>query len=97
MPVRTFIGNAEWNAGIDAQCDAGYRTLTYSGSLGGGTLGIHTQISGGPKVPVSDAKLSAATVDDNNDVVQQLTFRSSGNVFVVLSGATAPNVTVAIQ
>lgn len=96
MPVHRFTTNEEWNAGIEARSDAGYRTLAYDGDLDGGTLQILTQVQEGPKVPVSDAKLSAAKLDDNGDVIRQVTFRSSGNVIIVLAGATAPDVTVSV-
>jgi hypothetical protein len=97
MPTKTFSTNEKWNAGIEAQCQAGYRTLAYSGSLGGGTLRISTQIEGGVDVPLADAKLTAATVDDNGDVVKQVVFQSSGNVFVELTGATTPTAVVSVQ
>lgn len=97
MPVHTFTSNEEWNVGIEAQCSAGYRTMVYSGSLGGGTLRISTHIQGGLKVPLADAKLSADMLDDNGDAIQQVVFRSSGNIYVELSGATAPNAVVSVQ
>jgi hypothetical protein len=96
MPLHQFTDNAEWNAGVEARSDVGYRTLAYDGDLGGGTLRVWTQAEGTAKTPVPDTKLSAATVDGASDVIKQLTFRSSGNVFVHLTGATAPDVTVTV-
>ncbi|MCT7662317.1 hypothetical protein [Shinella kummerowiae] len=98
MTVKTFTANEEWNAGLEARSDAGYRMLSYNGSLGGGTLQIFTQGQGGaPKVAVPDSKLSAAKVDSNGDPIQQVVFISAGNVWVHLTGATAPNVTVVVE
>jgi hypothetical protein len=96
MPVRSFTGDAEWNVGIEGRSDAGYRTLAYSGSLGGGTLQLFSQIENGDKIPLADAKLSAAVEDDNGDVVRQMTFRTSGNLFVHLTGSTAPTAKVSV-
>ncbi|RXT29379.1 hypothetical protein B5P46_11910 [Rhizobium leguminosarum] len=96
MPQHRFQANEEWNAGIDAASDKGYRTLAYSGSLGGGTLSLATGFDGGLKIPVSDAELDATKVDDNGDAIKQFTFQSAGNVFVTLAGATTPDVTVVV-
>lgn len=95
MPVHTYSDNEDWNSGIEAQSDRGYRTLVYKDSLGGGTLEIFTSIEG-VKTPVPDSKLTAATVDGNGQAVQQVTFQSSGTVYVKLTGATAPTATVAV-
>lgn len=95
MPAVTFEDNAEKSLGIDARSDAGYRTLAYDGDLGGGTLAVFTAIDG-VKTPVSGAVLSAATVDEDEAVIVQLNFQSSGTVWVHLTGATDPDVTVAV-
>lgn len=97
MAVHTFSANEEWNAGLEAQCDAGYRTVAYSGSLGGGTLQIFTQVPGGSKIALADAKLTAARLDDNGDVVRQVVFQSSGNIWIHLTGSTAPTAIVSVQ
>jgi hypothetical protein len=98
MAVRTFLADATQNFGIDAKCDIGYRVMAYSGSLGGGTLQIKTKAGDASAlVPLADAKLSAATLDDNGDAVQQVVFISSGQVHVTLSGATAPTVEVSVE
>lgn len=97
MPAHTFEANGEWNAGIEAQSSSGYRTLAYDGDLGGGTLQIFTQVQDGPKTVVPDSKLAAATDDAAGDTRKQLAFTSSGNVWVHLTGATEPDVTVTVQ
>ncbi|MGG7535364.1 hypothetical protein [Rhizobium sp. 12,4] len=98
MAVKTFTADADWVVGLEAQCDVGYRTVAYTGSLGGGTLRIWTQVAdGGGLTPVADSKLSAGTVDGNGDVVQQLTFQSSGSITVKLTGSTNPNAVVSVQ
>jgi len=96
MAVHEFSADEEWNAGIEARSSGGYRTLAYDGDLGGGTLQVLTQMEGGAKVPVANGKLAAATVDANGDVAQQLVFQSSGNVWVHLTGATAPTAVVTV-
>lgn len=96
MPKQRFQTNEKRNFGIDARSDVGYRTLSYDGNLGGGTLRISTQVEDAAETFLADAKLSNATVDSNGDVVKQVVFRSSGNVFVTLSGATTPDVTVTV-
>ncbi|RVK75415.1 hypothetical protein CN154_15030 [Sinorhizobium meliloti] len=98
MPTKTFSADtvAPVSFGIEARSDAGYRVLSYSGSLGGGTLRVHTQVDGGEIVPVPDSKLAAADVDGDSDPKQQLVFTSAGNVFVSLTGATAPNCKVSV-
>ncbi|WP_377299612.1 hypothetical protein [Rhizobium sp. SGZ-381] len=98
MAVRTFTDNSTKNFGIDAKCDAGYRVLAYSGSLGGGTLQVFTKAGDASAlVPLADAKLSAAKLDDNGDAIKQMVFVSAGQVHVTLSGATAPNVEVSVE
>lgn len=98
MAVKQFSADAVWNVGLEAQCDVGYRTLAYSGSLGGGTLQISTQVAdGGDIIPLADAKLTAAKLDGNGDVVRQMTFSSSGNIFVTLTGSTTPTAKVSVQ
>ncbi|MCJ9696921.1 hypothetical protein MOV76_35755 [Rhizobium sp. PRIMUS64] len=97
MAVRQFSGDFDWNVGLEAQCDVGYRTLAYSGSLGGGTLQLFTQVQDGDMIPLADAKLTAAKVDGNGDVVRQMTFSSSGNIMVRLTGSTAPTAKVSVQ
>ncbi|MBY2992504.1 hypothetical protein HF272_13800 [Rhizobium leguminosarum] len=97
MAVKQFSADYDWNVGLEAQCRAGYRTVAYSGSLGGGTLQLLTQVQDGDLIALADAKLTAATVDDNGDVVRQMTFSSSGNVWVRLSGSTAPTAKVSVQ
>lgn len=95
MAKHTFTANATWASAVEARGTNGYNTLFYSGALGGGTLSVASVIDG-LTVPVADAKLSALTKDDNGDVVQQLTFQTSGRISVTLAGATAPNVTVVL-
>lgn len=98
MPTKTFTQNVTENMAIEAKSDAGYRVLSYSGSLGGGTLQLFTQCAdGADQVPVPDGKLSAANVDGNGDPIRQVVFVSAGNVFVSLTGATAPNCKVSVQ
>ncbi|TPW33249.1 hypothetical protein FJU08_01410 [Martelella alba] len=98
MVTKTLTADGETNFGIEAACDKGYRVLSYSGSLGGGTLRIYTKLQDDDAVavPVADAKLSAANVDDNGDVIQQVVFISVGNVLVTLSGSTSPNAVVSV-
>ena len=98
MPTKTFSASGTVNMGIEAKSDAGYRVLSYSGFLGGGTLRVLTQCAdGADQVPVPDAKLSAANVDGNGDAIQQLVFVSAGNVYVSLTNATAPTCKVSVQ
>lgn len=97
MPVKSFTADAEWNVGLEGQTDVGYRTLSYSGGLGGGTLQILSQVRDGDKIALPDAKLTVAKVDSNGDVVRQLVFRTSGNVFVTLTGSTTPTAKVSVQ
>ncbi|MDW5313717.1 hypothetical protein [Rhizobium sp. PL01] len=99
MPTKTLTADtaAPVSLGIDASTDVGYRVLSYSGSLGGGTLRVHTQVDGGDIVPVPNSKLVIGDVDTKGDVKQQLIFSSAGNVFISLTGATAPNCKVSVQ
>lgn len=100
MPTKTFTANTTVpeNMAIEAKSDAGYRVLSYSGSLGGGTLQLLTQCAdGADQVPVPDGKLTAANVDGNGDPIRQVVFVSAGNVYVSLTGATAPNCKVSVQ
>jgi hypothetical protein len=98
MPVKVFTSNEEWKAGVDGRADAGYRVLSYDGDLGGGSLQILTQSqdANAPKVPVPDSILDADKLDSNGDPIQQVVFISAGTIWVHLTGATAPNVTVVI-
>ncbi len=99
MPTQTFANNTAATGvsfGVEARSDAGYRVLSYSGNLGGGTLRVHTQVEGGDIVPVPDTKLAIGDVDGKGDVKQQLRFISAGNVFVSLTGATTPNCKVSV-
>lgn len=92
-----FTADEEWNVGFDAASDKSFRTLAYSGNLGGGTLQVKTSLSPNVvDVPVADAKLTNSKVDGNGDVIKQMTFQSSGNIKVVLSGSNTPNVWVAV-
>lgn len=93
MPIQTFTTDDTKTFGIEAKCDAGYRVMGYrtvsGAALGGGTLRILTQPQGGgAPVPLADSKLTASTLDDNGDAVQQVTFISAGNVYVQLSGSS---------
>lgn len=90
-----FTNNGEWVPDFPAINRTDYRTLAYEGSLGGGTLRLYTQL-GDVDVPVPDSKLSAATLDTQGEVVQSFPFRVSGQIKIVLSGATGPNVRVAV-
>lgn len=99
MPTKTFTANtaAPESFGIEAKAASGYRVLSYSGSLGGGTLRVHTQADGGDIVPVPNGKLNATMLDANNDVKQQLVVQSAGNIFVALTDAITPNCKVSVQ
>ncbi|KQR30123.1 hypothetical protein ASF91_15005 [Rhizobium sp. Leaf155] len=83
--------------GVEARCDGGYRVMSYSGSLGGGTLRLYTKgADNAEATPVPDGKLSIANKDVNGDVIQQVVFVSAGNVLVSLTGATNPSCAVSI-
>lgn len=104
MGIRHFTADGSWNTGIPGHSETGYRALKYSGSLGGGTLSLHSlsidvdQDTGAAiETPLADAKLSASTVDDNGDAVQQVVFSTTGTVVVKLAGATAPDVKVIVE
>ena len=98
MAIKTFTADGVWNTGVPGRSEAGYRCLKYSGTLGGGTLSVHSlsdEVDSGTgatvETPLADAKLSAATVDDNGDVVRQMTFQTTGSIVVKLTGSTAPS------
>lgn len=95
MSKLTITQDGDYSAGIEAKSDSGYRTLVYNGDLGGGTLSLKTNLEG-VETPVPDSELTAATLDGNGNAIRQVTFQSSGNVIVVLDGATDPDVTVAV-
>lgn len=96
MPVN-FNANAEKPvSGLDAKSDSGFRTMVYDGDLGGGTLEIWTELEG-LKTPVPNSKLDATMEDDNGQVIQQVTFSSAGIVWIHLTGATAPDIYVAVR
>lgn len=104
MAIKKFTADDVWNTTIPAVSDKGYRTLKYSGSLGGGTLSIHTlshdvdpETQAVIETPVSDAKLTTATVDGNGDLIRQITFQSSGTIVVKLTGAVAPTAKVMVE
>jgi hypothetical protein len=106
MAIKKFTEDGVWNTSVPAASDKGYRTLKYSGSLGGGTLSIHTLShdmdpdSNPPaaiETPVSDAKLKPTTLDDNGDLIRQITFQSSGTVIVKLTGSAAPTAKVMVE
>ena len=89
---------------MPGQCEAGYRVVKYSGSLGGGTLSVHSlsqdldpDTDASVETPVPDAELTIAKVDSNGDVIQQLVIQTSGAIVVKLTGATAPDVTVFVE
>lgn len=96
MKTVTFTDNGEVNMGFDARTEVGYRILSYSGALGGGTLRVKTLVEGGDPVPIANAKLNATMNDTNGDLRQQLIFQSAGTVYVELSGAVAPNCKVSV-
>lgn len=98
MATKTFTDNIEENFGLDARnTTGGYRVLSYSGDLGGGTLTVKTKADeAADAVPVPDGTLSAADLDDNGNAVQQLVFISAGTVYVELSGATDPDAKVSV-
>lgn len=99
MPSKTFTQNTAEpeSLGIEARCDGGYRVMSYTGSLGGGTLRLYTKgADQAEATPVPDGKLSVANKDGNGDAIQQVVFVSAGNVLISLSGATNPNCTVSI-
>lgn len=91
----TFTADGEWIPYTAERETPDFRTIAYDGDLGGGTLRLWTTI-GSIEVPVPDSKLSTATLDSNGDVVKSYPFRSAGTIKVVLSGATAPDVTVVV-
>lgn len=96
-----FDANAEKSvSGLDAKSDSGFRTMVYKSNggagLGGGTLEIFTELEG-VKTPVPNSKLTAATLDDNGQAIQQVTFSSAGIVWIHLTGATTPDITVAVR
>lgn len=104
MPIKKFTADGTWNTGVPGQCDASYRVAKYSGSLGGGTLSIHSlsqdldpDTVATIETPVPDAELTVAKVDGNGDVIKQLVVRTSGSIVVKLTGATAPAVTVMVE
>lgn len=98
MVTKTFSGNDEVNFGLEARNDAGYRVLSYGGSLGGGTLTVKTQAADSPSpVPVPDGRLSGSDLDGAGNAVQQLVFVSAGNIWVSLSGASAPTCVVSVS
>lgn len=104
MPIKSFTADATWNTGVPGQCEAGYRCMKYSGSLGGGTLSIHSMsqdldpdTGASIETPLADAELTAATVDGNGDAVRQVTFQTSGTIVVKLTGATAPTAKVMVE
>lgn len=104
MALKTFTANDTWNTGMPGQSEAGYRCLKYSGSLGGGTLSIHSlsqdvdpETGATVETPLADGELTGATVDDNGDVVRQVTFQTTGTVIVKLAGAAAPSAKVSVE
>jgi len=104
MPIKKLTADGTWNTGVPGQCDAGYRVVKYSGSLGGGTLSVHSMsqdldpdTAASIETPVPDAELTVAKVDGNSDVIQQLVVRTSGSIVLKLTGATAPDVTVMVE
>lgn len=98
MATKTFTADGTESFGIDAKCDIGYRVLSYSGDLGGGTLRVKTRAAEATDlVYVPNAKLAAATDDANGDTAYQVVFQSSGQVHVELSGATDPDCTVSVE
>lgn len=96
MANKNFTSDVTQNMGIEAKCEAGYRTLSYSGNLGGGTLRIST-VSDGVTSFVPDSKLSGTTVDLNGDAIKQVNFVSTGQVYVGLTGSSGANCDVAVN
>ncbi|MCI5075635.1 hypothetical protein [Oricola sp.] len=102
MPKYLFTDNDDWEIGFEAMHDPGYRTLIWpdsgesNGDFGGGTLQVLTNIDG-VIAAIPDSKVTAASVDGAEDQLQQLVFVSGGSVIVRLSGATNPNLQVAIK
>ncbi|KAA3526139.1 hypothetical protein GOZ78_03420 [Agrobacterium vitis] len=104
MAIKRLQANATWNTGVSGRIDAGYRMLKYSGSLGGGTLSVSSKsldlspVDGVEiETPLPNAKLTVSKVDGNNDVVQQLVLQTSGEIVVILAGATNPDVLVIVE
>ncbi|MCJ7993203.1 hypothetical protein J5N58_01150 [Rhizobium cremeum] len=104
MAIRKFTADGVWNTGIPGRSESGYRCLKYAGSLGGGTLSVHSltdevdsETAATIETPLADAELSATTLDDNGDAVQQMTFQTTGTIVVKLAGATAPSVKVIVE
>lgn len=96
MAKKNFTADGVWNVGLEAKNDAGYYCLIYSGDLGGGTLSISTDIED-VSVPVPNGKLDVTMLDDNGDVIQMVILSAAGNISVELSGATDPDVIVAVR
>lgn len=100
MAKQVFTTNTEWAPGLEAKNDAGYYAMSYvsngGAGLGGGTLRVWTDIDG-VKVPVPNSKLTAAKLDDNGDAIQTIIFSAAGAISVALTGATTPNITVALR
>lgn len=97
MPKATLTANGEWASSVPGRTDGGFRLLSYTGWLGGGTLQVFSVSSSGVKTPVADSKLNASKVDGNGDVIQQMTFQTAGMIVVALTGATDPNVVVSVE
>ena len=72
-------------------------TYTFSVQAENGAGSAASPAPTNPATPLADAKLSAATVDDNGDAVMQVTFRTTGTIIVKLTGATAPSVKVIVE
>ncbi len=104
MPIKKFTADGTWNSSVPGQCEAGYRVVKYSGSLGGGTLSVHSlsqdldpDAGATVETPVPNAELTASTVDGNGDVIKQLVVQTSGSIVIKLAGATTPAVTVMVE
>lgn len=100
MVMKNITANGTWDVGLEAKCDQGYYAMSYASGggagLGGGTLEVWTNIDG-VIVPVPNSKLNAAKTDDNGQAIQQIIFSAAGNISIVLSGATNPNINVAVR
>lgn len=100
MPKTTITANTtsgnEVNLGIDGGAERGFRTLVYTGSLGGGTVRLMTEIEG-VRAYIPNSKLTATTTDDDGNVVQSISFSANGTLYLELLGATAPSFDVAVK
>lgn len=97
MQTKALTADATWSTGIKAKLGIGWHVLAYAGDLGGGTLQVSGVMDDGTVIPVPDGQLTAATVDGNSDAVQQMEFRTLGEIHVALTGASSPDCTLYVE